>query len=303
MLIDRMDDYLALRRALGYKLATEGYLLRSFARFSSRNGPAAFVEATIAVEWAAGAPTPASRERRLAVVARFARHARSEDRRHEIPPADAFGHHPSKRRPHIYSPDEIGALLGAAARLGPVGSIRPHTYVTLFGLLAATGLRVSEALALRVDDLGADGLRILETKFRKSRLVPLHKTTAAALDRYVERRRHVGPSTDNVFLTISGRALKYSTVRRAFTDLRQEALRFVEGRPLPRIHDLRHTFAVRALEAAPRGARLLGRHMRALSTYMGHVSFVSTYWYLHATPLLMRRVADACESIFDGETP
>lgn len=302
MLSACVEDYLALRRALGYKLKTDGRILRSFARFASRKGPAAFVEKATAIKWAARAPAPASRERRLQVVARFARHARAEDRRHEVPPVDVFGHHPSKRRPYIYSPDETRALLAAAARMGPAGSLRPHTYVTLLGLLAATGLRVSEALALRVEDLGADGLRVLETKFRKSRLVPLHGTTASALHRYLERRRKVRPATDCIFVTLSGTALKYQTVNVAFAELRQDALELVAGQPPPRVHDLRHTFAVRALEAAPKSAGLLGRHMRALSAYLGHASFVSTYWYLHATPHLMRRVADACESFLEERT-
>ncbi len=302
MLIDSVAAYLGLRRSLGYKLATDGHLLRSFARFASRHGGTAFVKSETVIEWAAGAPAPASRERRLKVVARFARHARSEDRRHEIPPVNVFGHHPSKRRPHIYSSDEIRSLLDVAARIGPVGSIRSHTYATLLGLLAATGLRVSEGLALRVDDIGDAGIRILETKFHKSRLVPLHQTTAHALARYLERRRQIRPSTDHVFVTLAGGALKYATVNKVFAELRQEALQLVDGRPLPRIHDIRHTFAVRALETAPKGTRLLGRHMRALSTYMGHASFLSTYWYLHATPHLMRSVAGACESFLDGET-
>ena len=303
MLIDNVDAYISLRRALGYKLRTEGHLLRSFARFASRNRPARFVKAAIAIEWASGAPAPAARECRLKVVARFARHARSEDRRHEIPPVDAFGHHPSKRRPHIYSSEEIRALMEAASRLGPIGSIRPHTYYTLIGLLAATGLRVSEALALRVDDVGVDGLRILETKFHKSRLVPLHPTAVAAVDRYLRRRRKARASTDHVFITIAGAAIKYATVHKTFVALRQKVLKLAEGSTPPRPHDLRHTLAVRALEAAPKGSQLVGRHMRALATYMGHVSFLSTYWYLHATPHLMRTIADACEIFLDGETP
>lgn len=302
MLIACVEDYLALRRAVGYKLETDGRLLRSFAQFASRNGPAAVVQTTTAIEWAARAPAPASRERRLRVVARFARHARAEDRRHEVPPVDVFGHHPSKRRPYIYSPDEIRALLAAAARMEPAGSICPYTYVTLLGLLAATGIRGSEALALRVEDFVADGLRVLETKFRKSRLVPLHDTTATALGRYLEQRRKVRPATDRIFVTPSGIALKYYTVNRAFAKLRQKALKLVANQPPPRIHDLRHTFAVRSLEAVPKSAGLIGRHMRALSTYMGHASFVSTYWYLHATPHLMTRVADACEFFLEEKT-
>jgi integrase len=175
----------------------------------------------------------------------------------------------------------------------------------LIGLLASTGLRVSEALALRVDDIGADGLRVIDSKLHKSRLVPMHSTTAAALKGYLRRRRGVRTSTDRIFVNLAGEPLSYSNVQKAFFALRGKALHrdTVTASPAPRIHDLRHTFAVRALEAAPIGSQLLGRHMRALSTYMGHVDFRSTYWYLQATPLLMRRVADVCQSLFDGESP
>jgi integrase len=301
LLTDLVEDYLEQRRGVGYKLVTVGRLLRSFAQFASRNGPVAVIDVTTSIEWASLAPAPASRERRLQVVERFSRHARIEDPRHAVLPVDAFGRHPSKRRPHIYSPDEVRAILTAASRLRPTGSIRPHTYVTLLGLLRSTGLRVSEALALRVNDIGTSGLQVLETKFHKSRLVPLHETTAAALQRYLDRRRRVPSSTDHVFVTLAGQALKYPTVCRAFSEIRREAFKGVVPRPLPRIHDLRHTFAVRALEGAPTRTLLVGRHMRALSTYMGHVSIVSTYWYLRATPHLMTGIADACETFLEGE--
>lgn len=306
MLIDSVDSYLSVRRALGYELRRDGYHLRSFARFASRSRSASFVKAATAIEWAALSSTPRERERRLTAVARFARYMRLDDRRHEVPPVNVFGHHgPSKRQPYLYSAEEIRALMSTASRLSPAGSIRPHTYVTLIGLLASTGLRVSEALALRVGDIRSDGLRILDAKLHKSRLVPMHSTTAAAFERYLRRRRGVRTSTEQVFVNLAGAPMSYSNIQKTFFTLREKALHLGAGaaNSAPRIHDLRHTFAVRALEAAPMGSQLLGRHMRALSTYMGHVNFASTYWYLQATPHLMRRVADACQILFDGESP
>lgn len=306
VLTDSVESYLAVRRALGYQLRSDGYHLRSFAQFASRNRSASFVKVSTAIEWASQSSGPVERERRLQTVARFARYMRSEDRRHDVLPVNVFGrHHPSKRRPYIYSAEEIRALMHAASRLKPTGSIRPYVYVTLIGLLASTGLRVSEALALQVDDVRSDGLRILETKFHKSRLVPLHWTAAAALERYLQRRRKMRTFTERVFVNLAGAPMSYSNVQKAFYLLRCRALRHgaSSASSPPRLHDLRHTFAVRALEAAPIGAQLLGRHMRALSTYMGHVSIASTYWYLQATPHLMRHVADACRIFFDGESP
>lgn len=300
MLKTSIDAYLTLRRALGFDLKTDAYLLQSFARFASERGDT-HVRVQSVTDWAKEAPSPQQRERRLRVVARFARHARADEPRHEVPPIQVFGHHPRRRLPHIYSRDEIAQLLAAASRLGPPGSLRPHTFTTLFGLLAATGLRISEALTLRLDDVTADGLIIRESKFRKSRLVPLHETTTAVLEGYIDRRRPVGGRSDHLFISMKGYGLRYPTVCRMFLRLaRSIGLRSASGRG-PRLHDLRHTFAVRALETSPDGGSAVGRHMRALATYLGHANFANTYWYLQATPRLMRRVADACEALLEGE--
>ena len=300
MLSQSIDAYLALRRAVGHDLENEGYFLRSFARFASERGET-HVRTHSAVEWASGAPSPQERERKLRTVARFAQHARAEDPGHELPPIHVFAHHQVRRLPRIYSTDEVRRLLEAASRLGPAGSLRPHTFTTLFGLLAATGLRVSEALALRLEDVTDDGLVIHETKFHKSRLVPMHPTTAAALDRYLERRRRTGGGSDRVFISPSGNGLAYGAVHTTFLKLARKAnlpSRVESRRPL--LHDLRHTFAVRALESSPQDGIGVGRHMRALSTYLGHAQISGTYWYLQATPRLMRSVADACEAFLKG---
>jgi integrase len=176
-----------------------------------------------------------------------------------------------------------------------MGGLRPHTYATLIALLSATGLRISEALKLTIADVTSDGLLIRETKFRKTRLVPLHDTAATGLQRYLARR---GPGSDDdpVFVDKRGRPLRYIAVKETFDRLVGKAgIRLRSGRR-PRLHDLRHTFAVRALQGSPSGRSRCGAHMAALATYMGHVNIYATYWYLEATADLLLDVAVAGEA-------
>ena len=300
MLRQSIDAYLALRRAVGFQLKTEEHLLHDFARWASDRGET-HVRTQTATEWAATARSTWQRERRVRAVAGFARHARAEDPLHEVPPIFVFGRRHVRPRPHIYSPDEIGRLLDAASRLPAIWPLRPQVFPTLFGLLASTGLRVSEALALRFGDVTSDGLVIRKAKFNKSRLVPLHETVASALGRYLELRRRASSVSDYVFVSPMGGRLPYKTVSQTFLRLmRQAGLRSGPGTPGPRIHDLRHTFAVRALEACPHDGSPVGWRVRALSTYLGHGNIADTCWYLQATPDLLRGVADACERFLEG---
>jgi integrase/recombinase XerD len=234
----------------------------------------------------------AQRDARLRAVCRFVRHVQVEDERHELPPADYFGARKRRRPPHIYSADEINRLVEAALQLRPKDSLRPLTHATVIALLSATGLRISEALKLTVADVTRDGLLIRETKFRKTRLVPLHDTAVAGLERYLVRR---GPGSDNdpVFVDERGRALRYIAVKETFDRLVGKV--GIRSARRPRLHDLRHTFAVRALQGSPTGRCRCGPHMVALATYMGHVNIYATYWYLEATADLKRDVAAAGE--------
>jgi integrase len=240
MLIDIVERHIALHLAVGYRFRKQSYLLRGFARYAESKGDDV-VRATTAVEWAALGPTVSTRHGRLEVVSRFARLVRAENPQHEVPPPSVFGGRPRRRTPYIFSPREIRALLEAAAALGPRHSLRPRAYVTLLGLIAATGLRISEALALRLGDITSAGLIIRETKFRKSRLVPLHATTRAALEAYLRvRAKHAG-GDDAVFLSEWGTRMSYSTVITTFLSLvRQIGIHPGPGKPGPRIHDLRH---------------------------------------------------------------
>jgi integrase len=297
---DAVAAYLALRRTAGFAMANAEYLLDSFARFATERNEI-HVRTQTAIDWAIQAPSAAQRDERLKAICRFAHHLRFEDGRHELPPANYFRCRKTRRMPYIYSSNEIRRLLEAAGRLGPRGTMRAHTYTTLIALLASTGLRVSEALGLKFADITNDGLVIRETKFRKTRLVPLHDTAAAALRRYLICRRQLGAGDDHVFVGGHGRQLPYQAVHRTFKTLLKAAnLWPAPGRHRPRLHDLRHAFAVRALQTSPPGRSRIGQHMVALATYLGHVNIYATYWYLEATAELLSDIAGAGETFMSG---
>lgn len=301
MLTEDVTRYVELHRAMGFKFRLQACLLHHFARFAESRGDC-FVYSQAVLDWAKEAPSPAQRRGRLLVVRRFARAMQAEDERHEPPPADAFGRQKRERRiPHLYSSDEIRHLLDAAAKLSPKGSLRPATYATLFALLCSTGLRISEALSLQMDDITPAGLIIRRTKFRKSRLVPLHPSARVGLDRYLTVRRGVVSDDQSLFISMWGTGLAYTTVNHVFLELaRSVGLRSGPGRGGPCIHDFRHTFAVRSLEACSGGQGAIARHVLALSTYLGHAHPSDTYHYLHATPALMKDTARAGEKLFRG---
>jgi integrase len=303
MLRAAVERHIALHSATGYLFRKQSILLRNYARYAEAQGDDA-VRAATALAWAAQGPTAGTRHGRLQVVRRFARLMRAEDPRHEIPPSGTFGPRSPRRTPYIFSPEEIRALLQAAAELGPRGSLRPTMYVTMLGLIAATGLRISEALALRLGDITTTGIVIRHTKFRKSRLVPLHATTHRALDAYlIQRKKHAGPD-DAVFLSERGTRLCYPTVITTFLGLvRGMGIHPGPGKRGPRLHDLRHTFAVRSLEQCTGDRQAVAGHMLALSTYLGHAHLSDTYWYLQATPQLLADVAAQSEALALRGTP
>ena len=300
MLTTAIDTYVALRKSVGFRFVGEGHMLEHYGRFALARGDT-HVRAQRVLEWAALAPSPRTRERRLGVVISFARHAKAEDARHEIPPRHAFARDRRQQMPpYIYPLDKIRFLLDSAMKLEPSGSLRPCTYYTLFGLLACTGLRISEALALRLADFSTDVLVVRGTKFGKSRLVPLHDTAIAALNEYVRKRQRVRSPDDHLFISDHGRPIRYKHAYRIFRRLVVQPSGNTKVSRRPTIHGLRHTFAVRALESSPNGRDHVGWHIRALSTYLGHVTVASTYWYLRATPQLMRDLADLCRPVVEG---
>ena len=301
MLRDDMNRYIELRRSAGFKLSNEAVMLRCFVALAEVHGDL-YIRADRALGWAVEAASSAQRDRRLCAIRHFAQALQAEDDRHQVPPRGALGNARHRRPPpYIFSPSEITTLIEAAGRLKPVGSIRPKMFAMLFGLLAATGLRISEALALRKRNITVDGLMILQTKFQKSRLVPLHDTTRAALQLYLADRAQIAAATDALFVGINGKVPGYSGLKGVFDRLvTAMGLQQVRNGGRPHIHDLRHTFAVRSLEQCRGDRAAVSRHMTALSTYLGHTNVTHTYWYLEATPVLLGQIAEEAEMFYTG---
>jgi integrase len=290
-----VQEYLDERRSLGFALTIPGVQLLGFARFADASGHRGPLTRQLITSWArdeARRATPLTWARRLEIVRPFAKHrARIEPGTH-VPDADNFG--PSRRRlaPHLYTDQEIVDLLAAAGRLSPKGTLRPATYRALFGLIAATGLRLSEALRLQCADVALDAgmLTVRQTKFAKSRLVPMHATTVRALQQYLALRQYHLPTVpDGPFLaSATGTALPKSTVHWVFDRLRNQLGWTARGgHPAPRIHDLRHTFICRRVQLWHDHGTDIDNAMVALSTYVGHAKVSDTYWYLTAAPDLM----------------
>lgn len=292
-----LADYLALRRSLGYKLAGAERLLGQFVAYLEERG-----EKTIVTERAlAWATLPANGEAswlflRLSAVRGFAAYMQTIDPATEIPAADLLPRRRSQTTPYLYSDEQIAALIAAATTLR--GTHRIATYQTLVGLLAVTGMRIGEAIGLdRVDvDFQAELIVIRNTKFGKSRELALHRSTVEALRRYLGRGDRPHSATDAVFLSTAGARLLYSGAQRTFAKLAtRAAVEPRSGKCRPRLHDLRHSFAVRTiLDGYRSGGEVEGR-MAALSTYLGHTDPANTYWYLSAAPELMELAAERLE--------
>lgn len=302
MLTHAVQSYLSVRRAAGFGLKNAAVRLRSFAAYSDARGRR-YIDARTAIEWARRSRSVIERARRLGHVIRLARYLHAENPRHEIPRA-VFGREQWPRRPpYILTDAQICRLIDLAAQSG-YRTLRRQTYSTLFALLSCTGLRVSEAIRLRYADITPDGLLIRQTKFQKSRLVPLHDTARAGLERYLQQRRPYAPFDDHVFISIRRKPLLIEDVEVAFRTVAKK-MQFPSGRgqrrPTP--HSLRHAFAVRALQTCPDGRDHITQHMLMLSTYLGHSKPAMTYWYLEAVPELMRNIAERCEAHLCGGLP
>lgn len=302
MLNAAVDAYLGARRALGFQLLDTEAILRDFVAFASTKGDTHVCRRTV-LDWIRRRNgSPWRNGVRLRAVVRLARYLHAEDARHDVPPEDVYGRHrPQRRPPFLFTPADVEALVRAARTLGPDRSLQPHVYSTLFGLVAATGLRISEALNLRIEDVTPHGLAVRNTKFGKSRLLPLHATTRARLESYLMRRLREAGACPFVFVSIRGRQLHRTTVRGVF---RRLVCSLGVARPedtrRPRLHDLRFYFANQALTHAPGDPEGIGRHMVALTTYLGHRDVRNGYWYLEATPALLANIAARCEDFMNG---
>lgn len=299
-----LADYLELRRGLGFKLIKAGLLLPDFVDSVERSG-LRFVTTTCAVTWATK-PAQAARQwhaARLGLVRGFAKYAHTLDPRHQVPPSDLLPYRAVRRSPFLFTTEDVRSLMDAAKGLQ---GLRPHTYAALIGLLAATGMRAGEAIGLENTDVDlTDGVvTVRGGKFGKSRELPLHSSTRSALEAYAGRRDRFfrgRPKASAFFVSLAGTRLNYIHVQHTFSRLVDKSgLR--ESKPCPRLHDLRHSFAVSTLADWHRAKANAEARLPALSTYLGHVGPASTYWYLSTSPELMGLAARRLERTL-GDLP
>lgn len=293
---EALPEYLRLRRSLGFKLEDAGLQLPRFVAFVEAHG-GTHITTALALAWAqqSASVQPAEWARRLGSVRGFARYRIATDALTQIPPAGLLPHRSTRARPYLYSDDEVHRLLDAALQL-PTSwhstPLRPWGFHCLFGLLSTTGMRISEALNLHVADVNLDQavLTIRGSKLGNTRLVPLHASTARVLADYLHRRQafFAGPISPYVFVSRTGNRLDQAHVHRTFYALsRQIGLRGPQASHGPRIHDLRHRFAVRVLTHWYQAGEDPARLLPVLSAYIGHKRVQDTYWYLSAWPELM----------------
>jgi integrase/recombinase XerD len=297
-------DYLRLRRALGFKLKRPGEELPQFLAYLQAAG-AETITVEIAVAWAelSRGAQPITLAKRLGAARGFARYLATIDPATEIPPTGVFAARRQRPTPYLYSPEEVGRLLRAARGLRP--PLRAATHEAFFGLIAASGMRAGEALGLTRADVDLDDgiITIRDTKFARDRLVPLHQSVTDALRAYAARRDRLcsTPSPPAFFICPAGSALTYKRMHYTFVQL-STAIGLRTATSRPRIHDLRHCVAVNTLIDWQRDGGDVQARLPLLSTYLGHVSPASTYWYFSAVPELMQLAAARLNARFETQT-
>jgi len=296
-----VNEYLAMRRSLGFKLCSIGHSLGHFVSFMKQQ-KATVITTELALRWAQEPQhvQPAEWAARLSYVRSFARYWSATDPRTEIPAVGLLPFRRGRATPYIYSVSDICELLKAATELSPLRALRGWTYYTVFGLMAVTGMRIGEVVHLECADVDLEEkfLTIRLTKFGKSRLIPLHPSTVRKLTQYLHLRHqlHPRPSTPRFFLSNQGRPLTEGMVRWTFVKLsRQIGLRKTGERFGPRVHDLRHRFAVTTLLDWYRSGVDVEQRLPVLSTFLGHANVTDTYWYLSAVPELLALTKDRLE--------
>jgi integrase len=294
-----LERYMGMRRTLGFKLSSQEQLLRRFVAHMDQYGNA-IITSKLAVDWVSKDASPASWPGRLSAVRGFARYVAITEPRTQVPPTSVF---PEQRRPapYLYSEAEVRQLLAGMLALAPVGNLRRWTYYCIVGLLAVTGMRIGEALRLDRSDVDLDqGLLVIrDSKFGKSRIVPIHLSTVAALEEYAARRDgHPSRSAGRPFFTGErGGRVHYRNIAADFRAVSLEiGLRPHGARTGPRLHDLRHGFAVATLLHWYRADKDVDQLLPVLSTYLGHGCVRDTYWYLSACPELMGEAARRLEA-------
>ena len=304
-----IQDYLALRRSLGFKLRDAGICLAKFDAFMQARG-AVHITTQLALEWAqqSRSAQPSTWAQRLGYVRGFARHHAASDLQTEVPPPGLLPFRPRRARPYLYSDQEIGRLLECALELPSSRGMRPWTYYCLLGLLSVAGLRIGEAIRLTLEDVNLQQgvLTVRGTKFGKSRIVPIHPSTQQVLAQYRARRQRflAGRSASaSFFITSRGNRLDLGDIHRTFYQLsRRIGLRAATASHGPRLHDFRHRFAVQTMRRWYRSGEDVERHLPVLSTYLGHVHVADTYWYLSGCPELMGQAVARLEQRW-GERP
>jgi integrase len=288
-----VDNYLQIRRTLGFKLERDGRLLPDFISFLEQHN-APHITSDLALQWATAPSNTTIRwwADRLAIVRQFARFVSAIDSDHEVPAKDLLPQYRSaKLVPYVYSDDDIKCLMHKADRLY---GLKAETYSTLFGLLYTTGMRVGEVIALNNTDINWQQgvLTIHHAKFSKSRQLPLHPSTTEVLRQYADiRDSSVCPRSPSFLLSLAGTRLHYKNVHETFLSLIRDTYLNDQQPHRPRIHDLRHTFAIKTLTRWYQEDLDVDALLPSLSTYLGHVSPSTTYWYLSATPKLMEQAA------------
>ena len=301
---EQVEDYLRLRNALGYQLGLYRERLFGFVAYLEAAGETTItVELAVAWAWQPAGIKPVTASFRLSTIRGFARYVQAIDPAHEVPPRGVLAVPRRRPTPYIYSPDEIARVLQRARLLLP--PLRAATYEALFGLLASCGMRVGEAQGLTGDDVDLDAgvLTIRHAKFERTRLVPLHPSVSAALRDYtvVRDRLCPAPRTDRFFVSATGCTLTRSAIDHGFRAI-TEKLGLRTDTVHPRVHDLRHSFAVQTLLDWQREGADIPGLLPVLSTYLGHIRPANTYWYLSATPELMQLAAARLEQHFGGRS-
>lgn len=302
----RAEEYLAMRRALGFKLTTFGQKLDSFVDYLEAHD-LNVISTEAALAWATATPRSTDQvhwARRMMVARIFARHMAVLDPATEVPPADVLPHHYRRITPHLYSPEQLDALLRAADGLHPPS--RALTWRTFISLLAVTGLRTSEACRLDRGDLDFDDklLTVRDGKYGKARQLPLHPSAVAALRDYLRKRDRLAGvlASPAVFVSGRGTRLDHQNIPRTFAGLVQVAgITVPAGQRRPRLHDFRHSLAVATLLDWYRDGGDVQARLPLLSTWLGHVDPKATYWYLTATPELLALAAERLEHAFGGQ--
>ena len=305
---DHLERYLALRRSLGFQLNDVARQLGKLVVYLEQQGQTHISTAGIA-SWITSLDVSLStRTGRFGMVRHFAAYLQTIDPGHEVPPRNLFTGCNPRKLPFIYTDEQIQQLLKAALQIPAGDGFRGMTMATLLGLLAVTGMRLGECLALNVDDVDLNNgvLTIVKTKFRKSRLIPIHPSTRQQIHEYAQwrRRRFPNPVSPSFLVSNEGTRLWKGNVRITFRQLLARiGLRQLGESPGPRLHDLRHTFAVRTLSEWYRADRDVETRLPMLATYLGHTHVSGTYWYLTGTPELLQLVAARMDRAVEGEEP